>query len=145
MTLRKKLASAILALETDPTQEELDALNTLLLSMAPQGGGQTSGGNTNTESGNANAESGNTSIGTETTNVQDSLSSQAEAGESGNGSQGSGTMPSIPTFEQMVAGTLQTAKGILTTIDQGLLTGFAELNKSGFIKVEKFEDIEKII
>lgn len=50
----------------------------------------------------------------------------------------------IKKIEETLAGYEQ-AKAGLAALDQGILSGFAAVNQSGLVKVEKFEDIYKIV
>lgn len=50
----------------------------------------------------------------------------------------------ITEIETALAG-YQQAKAGLEALDQGVLAGFAQVNQSGLVKVEKFEDIYKIV
>lgn len=130
-TQRDTLANAILALETEPTQEELVTLQTLLAEMNPQGSMPSQGENPSVKEGMPLQ--GDSSEGEITP-------SQEGSPLTGDGEQG----VVVPTFEAQVATTLQMAKTALTALEQGAVSQFAEVNKSGLIKVETFEDIFNI-
>ena len=118
-TQRNTLANAILELETEPaTQEELAALQMLLAAMNPQTGVQPKEENLS----------------------QEQIPPQGEVPPQGEGESGI----IVPTFEVQVATTLQMAKAALNALEQGAVAQFAEVNKFGLVKIEKFEDIFSI-
>ncbi len=133
---RTKLIDAMDAFKANPTVANLNTLNTYLAALNPGGaGGQIpgSGSGTTTEDGAGS--------------VQNQITGQTSDGENGDSddSEDGDTTPETVLPEDEAAGVLAMANTALEAFDKGVVSMFAAVNQSGLVKVEKFEDIDKIV
>ena len=146
---RTALVNAISKVETAPTEESIAELMGALIAILPEGteipglgagagtpgagaGGITPGEGTSSGEGTSGAE-GTSGEGTGMPGTV------AEVSETGSGT----PIPSIPPELQATI-LLPKAKEALAEFDKAVLAQFADVNKSGLVKVETFDDIFKI-
>lgn len=136
---RTAVIEAIEAFEAKPTGTNAGKLAAALAALVPNGAGnQMPDTNLDSEAGNGESITQDQITGqtsNETENVID-----------GENNQGTGDMmQETPLPENIVTETIARAKAALAELDKQVIAGFAAVNQSGLIKVEKFEDIDKIV